>query len=222
LKKVAMRDERFQEARQAIEEIARYPGLSGTARLVLGVLRAHASGQYCYLSNAELLQCLGGDWYPKKVNRTLKELARKGYITSVDGDVPALRLKEHKAKLKVTEPSGVQQLVTHYTQLRMPGEPVDNGMYRRMLGEAKAGLNKYPLEELKACLDWLNQDEWWRDKGWSLTVVHQKGMLAYHKHLERLSKMKAVPGARKVEPQGVVRYGEGSLMRPEYRRDQDR
>jgi len=205
-----------------LQSVTRYRDLSANAQLVLAVLRANAAGPYCDLSRNELLELLDGDWYPRKLDRALKELYRRGLVVRVtEGDAQTFRLEEegsqrvksHKTKIRIVEPPELYDLVAHYVRLRLRGEQIEPTLWRRMQGQAKRALKEYSLEELKACIDYLNQADWWKDKNWSLSAVTASGMVAFKRHKQ---KRKAAPGVITVQPSGEIHWGEGSLMRPEY------
>lgn len=194
--------------------------LSDRARLVYCELEKRVSGGCVIISKQELVQAMR--YSIQKVTYTLAELVGAGLIAKTEGDCgPGWRLLEDVApkrpsRFRVVQPSPVYLLVQAYVRLRMVQEP-NKQMISRLMGEAKKALKENDLQELLACMEWLNTEQWWSRQNWSLSAVAGTGLMKYRRAKSRQS---AAPGSADVK-EGTPDFSVRSLIPQQYKNLQE-
>lgn len=59
-----------------------------------------------------------------------------------------------------------------YAGRKLPNAPMVAGQAKRLLGRVTAG--EFTMDDVLGCMDWLQADDWWDDKGWTLHDVDKQ------------------------------------------------
>lgn len=145
-------------------------------------------------------QKVATELYPSEIlPLNQNDMPASSAVQRVEHAVSAIRITKEK---KLNES---WELVQHFKKVRLAGIEVGDGELKKLLNQAKGLLGTFNLDDLKACIDYLNEKEWWGSHEWTLAALGKRGMIVYQKFKQ---KQPGLPGT--VVDNEPMNWGDGN------------